>query len=109
MIQIIKNTESKVYLTLNENQITGGDRILVIYNGNISIHTEPLENDLSPNPNRYNEYAITLDLNAGEYSYEVIEDVDTLLESGLLRVIDPNNNQVDIIYPDQNNGNDIYF
>jgi hypothetical protein len=88
MIILTANTDSTVVLTLSELSIsTGNTYTLQLINESTNIETIIPITDISTNTDRYNEFVINADLDAGRYSYKAFDNDNVLCEVGICNVI----------------------
>lgn len=124
MIQLKRETTNKLFLTLNESMSDTNNNLILrlTSNSDFSNIDISLDNDLSNNPTRYNEFDLIEGTGATEttlvdstYDYRVYEatgaTIDTssvVIESGLV-MVDFAENDSDVVTYQNNTNNVITF
>lgn len=130
MIFIQKNKTNKVILTLTESSRIGNPNYLFVFQNEFNLNSDPIywsQIDLSPYPNRYNEFNLveatsgstsggtqtSLNLIQGQYKYTVYEaSAPTLQISGTTGTIIETGRMVvafdSVTDSYENNNDDIY-
>lgn len=98
MILLTANTNSTVILTLTElSTSTENTYTLKLINESSNVETTVALTDVSTNTDRYNQFVINVNLDAGRYTYKAFDSNNIECEKGICTVVSNTSND-DIAY-----------